>query len=837
MATIVNDRDKSLQSVSPRLVTTSVVITAPSASFNKSGSGTFTPTSILLTATTTVFTSPTYSWEYSINTAPNTWTSLGSGSTQNILASTIDGIIGLATLITFRVSVTQTGFTPASATYIISWTAATSASQFTHQLLPPNVHIGVDPDGDPYSLETATAEYTVMLDDVTDDTTNWTLSKTDYNVTSTLTGNVVQVTDFATNSGTTYYNKSSPVSIGSSSDFINDNHYTVFWRKCYYINGALFSFISDANAPRNHYWKSTDNGVTWTKYTNFPVSYYYFYTVYYIQSNGTLLVSTDQGTFVTTNMGTSWTNIASRAYVTWMYEIGTDLYSGSNHASYNKSAISALSTLTTISLVYNSSTIYSILGVSASGGSMIDHPIKCNGVILWPIRFIHANNTSLAAGGIMKSTDGLNFTVCSGSAAYKYGTEVYYSNVILVGSQTIAARQTGGDNFVEIIQGDSVGDNWTLVCTIPLTAPSTSFWKIGCINGIYYLADSANAYFFKSVNLFDWIGLNRQDPANTATLFYTGPPLSGATGSNWAVVTVPGTSGKTPILLTAGNLGTGVGSFKLVDINIPSKTYGFVDVTASRTGYSSVTKRFEIFADNIASTVPVIGNVSPTVVTLQAYADGKVSTYSGANITGSIVVAGKVDTGNWTITVTTSDPGLTVTNTGLGTWSITAMPDSLDLGYVTITATKTGYSPQIGIVAVNKNKGTTASGLLVTAFSPVASLAEYVAIKFKTNGEVDAKYSSGGSFAKLTNWYGPTTTNIGNTHYIMIEVTGDALDGASSSTGSFGSFVQLNTDRTYILTRSTSGTSKADLGIYLATNSGGTGVASYATTSLLATKA
>lgn len=836
MATIVNDRDKSLQSVSPRLTSTSVVITAPSASFNKSGSGTFTPTSILLTATTTVFTSPTYSWEYSINTAPNTWTSLGSGSTQNITASTVDGIIGLATLITYRVTVTQTGFNTATATYIISWTAATSAAAFTHQLLPPNVHIGVDPDGDPYSLETATAEYTVTLDDVTDDTTNWTLSKVDYNVTSTLTSNVLQITDFATNNGTTYTTKSSPTSFGGSSDAIVNSHYTVFGRKCFYISGNLFTFPSDANTARNHYWKSTDNGVTWVKYTNFPTSYYYFYCVYHITSNNTLLVSTDQGTFVSTNMGTSWSNIATRAYVTWMYEVGSDLYSGSNHGSYQKSNIGALSTLTSITLTYDAATIHSLLGVSGGGGSMIDYPILANGIYVWPVRFIHTNNTSIAAGGLIKSTNGLNYVLCTGTAAYKQATEVYYSNVIFVNSKFIAVRYTTGTYDLEIVQGDSSANNWTLVSTVTLSSTSVGFWKISCINGIYYLGDTASTYYIKSTNLFDWVFLDRADPANPSTNFNAGTPICEATGSNWAVLTMPGTGGRSPILVTGGNLGTGVASYKLVDINIPSKTYGFVDVTASRTGYSSVTKRFEVFADNIASTVPVLANISPTVLTVDTYADGKVKAYGTGFIAGTVMVAGVVDTANWSISYVTSDPGLTITNTGTGTWTLTAMPDALDFGTITFTATKPGFSPQIGTIAVNKNKTDIPSGLRVTAFNGVTSLAEYVAIKFKTNGEVDVKYSSGGSFALLTNWYGPTTTNIGNTHYLMIESTGDALDGASSSLGAAGAFIQLNTDRTYILVRSTSGTSRADFKIYLATNSAGTGVTSYATTFLQATK-
>lgn len=110
MATIRNDRDYILQTSPYRLADTSVDITGTAGAFitGKNGGATI-PSSITLTATASgVFTtSSVKTWHYSLNITPDTWVPLGTGATQTISSSTILAIMGNATEINYRCTVTE----------------------------------------------------------------------------------------------------------------------------------------------------------------------------------------------------------------------------------------------------------------------------------------------------------------------------------------------------------------------------------------------------------------------------------------------------------------------------------------------------------------------------------------------------------------------------------------------------------------------------------------------------------------------------------------------------------------------------------------------------------
>lgn len=124
MSAIINDRDNILQSGGPRLIATTVTISGTGAFFNKGKNGAaVTPTDITLTANPTVFTSPTYSWEYALGTSPSSWVSLGSGSTKTISGSSVDSLLSSTSgAIYYRVSASQSGYLPStSPTFTISF--------------------------------------------------------------------------------------------------------------------------------------------------------------------------------------------------------------------------------------------------------------------------------------------------------------------------------------------------------------------------------------------------------------------------------------------------------------------------------------------------------------------------------------------------------------------------------------------------------------------------------------------------------------------------------------------------------------------------------------------
>ena len=110
MAVIKNDRDVLLQAAPYRLSDTLVDITGTAGAFNTAKNGGLTlPATITLTATTNnVFTAASVkTWHYSLNTTPDTWVLLGTGNSRAITAASILAIIGTATEINYRCTVTE----------------------------------------------------------------------------------------------------------------------------------------------------------------------------------------------------------------------------------------------------------------------------------------------------------------------------------------------------------------------------------------------------------------------------------------------------------------------------------------------------------------------------------------------------------------------------------------------------------------------------------------------------------------------------------------------------------------------------------------------------------
>ena len=152
MATVANDRDIALQNTSPRLIATSVVVSSTGAEFTKlKNGGAVTPTTITLTAVTTVFTAASILWEYELSTAPGSWTTLGTGSPIAITGSTIPGLIGTATNIVYRVTATQSGFLSATNTFQVGYTKEADEPIIVKQSRA-TVSVPVDATGTPTAL-------------------------------------------------------------------------------------------------------------------------------------------------------------------------------------------------------------------------------------------------------------------------------------------------------------------------------------------------------------------------------------------------------------------------------------------------------------------------------------------------------------------------------------------------------------------------------------------------------------------------------------------------------------------------------------------------------------
>lgn len=115
MATLQNERDKTLQATNPRLIATTIVISGTAALFVKPNAvDPITPTSITLTGVTTIFTSPTIKWYYASN-ADMTWNDFnitGTNIGANRVLTSADFItqLGTGTKVLYKATAEQTGF-------------------------------------------------------------------------------------------------------------------------------------------------------------------------------------------------------------------------------------------------------------------------------------------------------------------------------------------------------------------------------------------------------------------------------------------------------------------------------------------------------------------------------------------------------------------------------------------------------------------------------------------------------------------------------------------------------------------------------------------------------
>jgi hypothetical protein len=128
---------------------------------------------------------------------------------------------------------------------------------------------------------------------------------------------------------------------------------------------------------------------------------------------------------------------------------------------------------------------------------------------------------------------------------------------------------------------------------------------------------------------------------------------------------------------------------KTIKVNLPLNTLnGYVDITATRQGYADIVKRFSVSKTVAGSAISIL--LSKDTHVFNADSDGVVSSYAGAS-SDIFVFSGPTDTSDlWSINVTEQTAGVVFTRVD-NTVIITSVPDSLEVGSLTITATRTGF--------------------------------------------------------------------------------------------------------------------------------------------------
>lgn len=112
----------------------------------------------------------------------------------------------------------------------------------------------------------------------------------------------------------------------------------------------------------------------------------------------------------------------------------------------------------------------------------------------------------------------------------------------------------------------------------------------------------------------------------------------------------------------------------------------------------------------------------------------------------------------------------------------------------------------------------------------IAPITATCSIRFTSNGLIQES-SAGSAFYTISNWYIPTTTNIGSTpgYWLYATVTSGTL-----ASGTTGSWVKLDANRDYTATRSSIGINSVNLSFQISSSSTGTPVVGYGTGNLTA---
>lgn len=216
----------------------------------------------------------------------------------------------------------------------------------------------------------------------------------------------------------------------------------------------------------------------------------------------------------------------------------------------------------------------------------------------------------------------------------------------------------------------------------------------------------------------------------------------------------------------------------------------------------------------------VVLDLSANGVTLAADSTGYVASYAAASTTARVMVGNADDTANWTIS-TANSAGVTSSTSGAQV-NVTAM--TVDSGYVTITATRTGYPTQSKRFTITRvrSAGTTSGpvdGLNFASNGQSYGTSAFTGVLFGTDGTVQT--DNGGGYGFAGNWFAPTTSGIGTTPGYWLKVTqvaGDSPGGAALAT-----ILALTSSRQ--LTYSVSGTGafkSGDFSFIIYSDAGGT---------------
>lgn len=232
-------------------------------------------------------------------------------------------------------------------------------------------------------------------------------------------------------------------------------------------------------------------------------------------------------------------------------------------------------------------------------------------------------------------------------------------------------------------------------------------------------------------DLKDTVGLVLSNEVMTVAAAPDGTVASLSGVATTATILLGGVDDSANWTLTAGTASgmTGALSGKTYTVTGVSADTAYVDLTASRTGYASLTKRFSVSksrqgvqgatgatgAPGVNGTSPVTVTLSNTAHTVPTDSAGNNGNFSGCATTLNVFNGITNDSANWTVTAAATN--LTGSLSGK-TYTVTAL--SADSGYVDLTADRSGFTSQTVRFTVTKAKAGVA-GQTPTAYWLVRS--------------------------------------------------------------------------------------------------------------------
>lgn len=332
-------------------------------------------------------------------------------------------------------------------------------------------------------------------------------------------------------------------------------------------------------------------------------------------------------------------------------------------------------------------------------------------------------------------------------------------------------------------------------CALPATYSQPDFLDV--VAGVLYMVDSAGETFYSADGL-TWgsSGDNVTSDISPPSAWENYVHIHDA----WPGDFIPALELTTRSLVRAPLLAT-------------SASEGAVTVTATKPGEFDIVRTLIVRKGAVGQDI-YTSYAAPAMLLLPATSDGVVTSYDNATITAYVLRNGVDDTANWSWTYTTTN--LTPSSGTSNSITITAMGNSPNTGTISFRASKAGQQDITGTLAVNKVLGSEPSGPRIgAAFNAISFSHTEIGLRFKTDGRFQVRKGSGGSWADAGTWAG-AVTSANSSYWLRVEASGHALDS-----GTTGTWLAMTSDRDYVLSDASSGTHTTSLQVMFATDSSG----------------